>query len=149
LKLIQHPHLTPDESWKTLFKTHPSGETVNPQDSAPPTSSFVASRLVAHKEILRVLRENDLDTITIVAVGPLTNLALAAAEDLETFLRVKEVVVMSGAVEVEGNVSPTPCRYRSFSPSLFLPLSGLNPSDGMRETGDPCCRIQLFCRRKP
>jgi hypothetical protein len=70
------------------------------------TPLFEASNKPAHEEILRLLRENEPDTITIIVLGPSTNVATAAATDPETFLRVKEVVLMGGAIEETGNITP-------------------------------------------
>ncbi|RYO85052.1 hypothetical protein DL764_009237 [Monosporascus ibericus] len=97
-----HPHLSPADTWRALFK---DGLPAAEEDPAF-YRYFRPSKTPAHQEILRILKEEPAGTITICAVGPLTNLAMAAAEDPETFLKVKEVVVMGGAVDVEGNVTP-------------------------------------------
>ncbi|KAL7911874.1 putative nucleoside hydrolase [Trichoderma velutinum] len=97
-----YPHLAPSDAWNDLFDGNSDGS-VNPATSSP---YFTASKLPAYKEMLRILKENPPDTISILAMGPLTNVALAAAEDPETFLKVKEVVVMGGAINVPGNVTP-------------------------------------------
>jgi inosine-uridine nucleoside N-ribohydrolase len=97
--------LSPADTWRSLFLDTTSGPA---QSAEPPSYSsyFTPSKNVAHKEILRILKENPVDSVTIVVLGPMTNVALAASEDPETFLRVKEVVVMGGAVQVEGNITP-------------------------------------------
>ncbi|EGC43421.1 inosine-uridine preferring nucleoside hydrolase [Histoplasma capsulatum var. duboisii H88] len=108
-----HPHLTPEQTWESLFfpstqsGAAPASDTAKAALAHSQHSLFIGSKTPAHQEMLRILKENDPETVTIVAVGPLTNLALAAAEDPETFLRAKEVVVMGGAIDVPGNVTPT------------------------------------------
>ncbi|EXJ85997.1 DNA glycosylase [Capronia coronata CBS 617.96] len=106
-----HPHFSPEESWKTLFEEPPPDsfltETAKEEtDLEEPTKTFIPSLVPAHKEILRLLRENEPNTITLISIGPLTNFALAAAEDPETFLRCKEVISMGGTVDGIGNVTP-------------------------------------------
>ncbi|KAI9845337.1 MAG: hypothetical protein M1837_004959 [Sclerophora amabilis] len=129
----QHPHLSPDETWTSLFQRSPGqagpgevAEAVKKLDSF-----FEPSHIPAHQEILRLLRENEPDTITIIAVGPLTNLALAAAEDTETFLRAKEIVVMGGAIDMEGNINPVAefntCADAVAAARVFA-LTSYNPS---------------------
>jgi inosine-uridine nucleoside N-ribohydrolase len=48
----------------------------------------------------------DPGNVTIVAVGPMTNLALALNADPDIASLVKEVVIMGGAFDINGNVTP-------------------------------------------
>jgi inosine-uridine nucleoside N-ribohydrolase len=125
----QHPHLSPADTWKHLFDATSDPEQKELQEEARGKHAlFTPSQEPGHKEILRLLRENEPDTITIAAVGPLTNLAIAAAEDPETFLRAKEVVVMGGNVFVPGNVSIIPSP--EFRPkTIFTPYYCLASRD--------------------
>ncbi|KAI0533919.1 Inosine/uridine-preferring nucleoside hydrolase domain-containing protein [Xylaria digitata] len=108
-----HPHLSPEETWKAVFKhDHPT-----PTEAHSYHQYFTPSKTPAHREILRILKEEPVDTVSICALGPLTNLALAASEDPETFLRVKEIAVMGGAVEVPGNVTPV-AEFNTFADAV-------------------------------
>ena len=128
-----HPHLSPADTWRSLFT---DGASAQGDSGEPPAYSayFTPSKTVAHKEMLRILKEEPEDTITIVAIGPLTNVALAASEDPETFLRVKELVVMGGAVHVPGNISPHGefnCFADAVAAARVYALTSLTPASTM------------------
>jgi len=59
----------------------------------------------ANELIPKLARQHPND-LTLIAVGPLTNVALALQKDLEGMKKLKEVVIMGGAVRVKGNVTP-------------------------------------------
>lgn len=44
--------------------------------------------------------------MTLIAIGPLTNLALGLQKDPEGMKKLKDIVIMGGAVRVKGNVTP-------------------------------------------
>ncbi|KAH3933669.1 hypothetical protein HBH45_041420 [Parastagonospora nodorum] len=141
-----HPHLSPEETWKSLFL--PTPENLSAEEAAALEAVkekhklFVPSLKPAHEVMLQILAENEPDTVTIVAVGPLTNLAIAAAKDPETFLRVKEVVVMGGAVEAPGNMTPG-AEFNTYADSVasarIFALTCPNPRMTM-----PPLKIKLF-----
>ncbi|KAI1820038.1 Inosine/uridine-preferring nucleoside hydrolase domain-containing protein [Xylaria intraflava] len=125
-----HPHLSPEETWRTLFKD----DSASSGNEASYHQYFNPSKTAAHKEILRILKEEPIDTVSICALGPLTNLALAASEDPETFLRVKEIAVMGGAIHVPGNVTPV-AEFNTFADAVatarVFALTSPTPSSTM------------------
>jgi inosine-uridine nucleoside N-ribohydrolase len=64
---------------------------------------FASPRAV--EVISRAARESD--GLTIVAIGPLTNIAAALVADPELPSLIERIVVMGGAFEVPGNITPT------------------------------------------
>ena len=73
-------------------------ERVTP-DAEPPADPRAAELIVQ--------TANASDGLTIIAIGPLTNLAAALVAAPALADRIKRVVVMGGAFEVPGNVTPT------------------------------------------
>jgi purine nucleosidase len=59
----------------------------------------------AHRFIIDTVRVHP-GEVTIVAVGRMTNLALALREDPDIAVLVKDVVIMGGAFDVPGNITP-------------------------------------------
>ncbi len=71
----------------------------------PAASHAKLATISAADYIIEQARANP-GEITLIAVGPLTNLALALAKDPELPQLVKQLIVMGGAVDEPGNVTP-------------------------------------------
>lgn len=70
----------------------------------PPVASPPASPSAA--ETLVTLARAHGERLTLIALGPLTNLALALRLDADALRRIGRVVMMAGAVDVPGNSTP-------------------------------------------
>jgi inosine-uridine nucleoside N-ribohydrolase len=70
-----------------------------PPVASPPASPSAAETLV---DLARAHAER----LTLIALGPLTNVALALRLDADALRRIGRVVMMAGAVDVPGNITP-------------------------------------------
>jgi purine nucleosidase len=57
-------------------------------------------------ELIPTMARQYPDELTLIATGPLTNLALALQKDVEGMKKLKEVTIMGGAVRTKGNITP-------------------------------------------
>lgn len=90
------PEYTAPEEWTEEFT----------KDTPSTDLPFVPSKTPSYELMLDILRQEEEDTVVIVAIGPLMNLAKAAQIDPVAFSRVKHVVSMGGVLAMPGNVTP-------------------------------------------
>ncbi|KAL8678529.1 MAG: hypothetical protein Q9224_007108, partial [Gallowayella concinna] len=109
----QHPHhSSPSETWQHLFDRPPPDTILSAvaiektDDTSTSSPLFTPSSSASYLEILRILDQEPPDTITLIAIGPLTTLATAAAHAPKVFMKAKSLIVMGGAVAVPGNMTP-------------------------------------------
>ncbi|RUP46339.1 Inosine/uridine-preferring nucleoside hydrolase domain-containing protein [Jimgerdemannia flammicorona] len=105
-----HPEFTPSD-WQSLIQAEKAvvaDVKAHLHTNSLPAKPrlFTTTSRPAVEEILHQLREAPAHTITIVAIGPLTNLAQAIRREPATFSRVKRVLILGGAIDVPGNTTP-------------------------------------------
>ncbi|ORX38682.1 putative hydrolase [Kockovaella imperatae] len=88
-----------------ISETHPEF-TPPPLDPGAVHAHLDILKTPAHEVILETLKSEPEGTVTIVALGPLTNIAHAYQADPVTLARVHSVVWMGGALDHPGNTSP-------------------------------------------
>ncbi|KAF8311633.1 nucleoside hydrolase [Clavulina sp. PMI_390] len=76
-------------------------------DVDQPDKALTITQMPGHEAVLQLLAKEPAGSVTILALGPLTTVALAYQQDPETFRKVARVVSMGGALDVPGNTSAT------------------------------------------
>lgn len=97
-------------AYSPLDQTAPRSNLVHGEDGLggvqiAPSDAPVEETPAALK-ILDILAKHPTDEVTLVAIGPLTNLALAFAISPDVFRRAKRLAIMGGSVGTVGNVTP-------------------------------------------
>lgn len=123
---------------KPLVRAPVSAEHVHGQNGLGGVSLPEPSPALADESavdfIVRTLRDQPAGSVTLCALGPLTNIALALMQSPKIAARLREIVLMGGACFAGGNV--TPCAefniyadphaaqvvFRSGAPIVMLPL---------------------------
>lgn len=97
-------------AYSPLDQTEPRSNLVHGEDGLGgivlPPSAARQEETAAAQKIIEILTDAPEAEITLVAIGPLTNLALALAINPTAFRRAKRLAIMGGAVCVPGNVTP-------------------------------------------
>ena len=109
-----------------------------------PVSSMTLSSRNAADEILYQLAATP-QPLTIIALGPLTNIAAAIKKDKETMATAKRIVLMGGAIGVSGNITPA-AEYNIyvdphaasivFNAGIPLTMVGLDVTNQVKLTAD-------------
>lgn len=96
-----HPEFDAPKQWFEYFGKNAKPE---PEDNSLP---FVpGGKKPAWRAIIELLKSEPANTVSIVAVGPLTNIAKAARYDPVAFSRVKQVLSMGASLRRPGNITP-------------------------------------------
>jgi inosine-uridine nucleoside N-ribohydrolase len=94
-----HPLLRPAVYAADVHGEHGLGRARLPEPERAPLAEHAADLLIERISAAA-------GAITLVAVGPLTNLALAVRRAPQIATQVREVIIMGGALRVPGNVTP-------------------------------------------
>lgn len=119
-------------------------------DCGMPFPTIEATPGYAPAEMARIARESE-EPVTILCLGPLTNVALAVLLDPEFKNNVKEVLFMGGAVQVIGNDAPTSsfnvfvdpeAAHIVYNSGLKVVQLGLDVCDQFSETHDDFAKLE-------